>query len=44
MSAGALIFMLVAWVAVLGTMVWAFARILKVQATKDAEPTDGRRV
>ncbi len=38
MSTGALIFMLVAWTAVLGTMVWAFTRILRSQATRDATP------
>lgn len=44
MSTGALIFMLVSWTGVLGTMVWAFARIIKVQATKDNAPDGDRRV
>ena len=39
MSTGALIFMIASWTGVLGTMVWSFARILKVQAGKDAEGT-----
>ncbi len=37
MSTGALIFMLVSWTGVLGTMVWSFAKILKIQAGKDAD-------
>lgn len=37
MSTGALIFMLVSWTAVLGTMIWSFAKILKIQAGKDAD-------
>ncbi len=45
MSTGALIFMLVSWTGVLGTMVWAFARIIKVQARrKDNAPDGDRRV
>ena len=39
MSTGALIFMLASWTAVLGTMVWSFATILKIQARKDADGT-----
>ena len=35
MTPGALIFMLVAWTAVLGTMVWAFSRILASQKKTD---------
>lgn len=38
MTTGALIFMIVSWTAVLGTMIWAFARILGSQAKRDATP------
>ena len=38
MTPGALIFMLVAYTAVLGTMVWSFARILASQRQRDATP------
>ncbi len=44
MSTGALIFLIVSWTAVLGTMVWAFARILQVQAAANRAPDDDRRV
>ena len=38
LSTGALAFLVIAWTGVLGTMVWAFALILKSQATRDATP------
>lgn len=33
--------MLISWTAVLGTMVWSFARILQSQKRRDATPDPG---
>lgn len=38
MSTGALLFLVISWTFVLGTMVWSFSRILRVQSHRDATP------
>lgn len=38
MSTGAFLFMATAWVLVLGTMFWAFSRILRSQAQRTSTP------
>ena len=50
MSTGALLFLVISWTFVLGTMVWSFSRILQAQSRRDATPdpaddmTAGERV